>query len=195
MRNIENGKYWDFGWKLIEGCTPVSEGCLNCWSLGMEKRFGGGEVRFMADRLNRPLKRKKPAIYSIWNDLFHEALETGNVRESIDTIRQCPQHKFLALTKRARYMQKTVDYLTRTGCPSPDNQRIETIPGGTAMNPEIETKCEWKYYWDGIFLDAVTGCGIKKLITTDDRKRWVYCPYCGREIQKVAPGRKEKPDA
>jgi len=25
------------------------------------------------------------------------------------------------------------------------------------MSIAIETKCEWKYYWDGIFLDAVTG--------------------------------------
>ncbi|HOK96376.1 MAG TPA: DUF5131 family protein [Anaerohalosphaeraceae bacterium] len=121
MRNIETGKYWDFGWKLCEGCTPVSEGCLNCWSLGMEKRFGGGEVRFMADRVDRPLKRKKPAIYSVWNDLFHEDLETNNVRATIDTARQCQQHTFLALTKRAWYMQKTMRYLAGTGCPCPEN--------------------------------------------------------------------------
>ena len=32
-------KYWDKAWSLIEGCTPVSKACDNCWLAAMEYRF------------------------------------------------------------------------------------------------------------------------------------------------------------
>ena len=67
-----NGRYWDFGWQLVEGCTKVSPGCDNCWSMAKEKRFRKESgIVFHDERLNRPLKRKTPASYAIWNDLFH----------------------------------------------------------------------------------------------------------------------------
>ena len=69
------GRWWDFGWKLVEGCTPVSPACKNCWSLAMEKRFRKeNRVVFHGERLEKPFKRKKPASYTIWNDLFHESV-------------------------------------------------------------------------------------------------------------------------
>ena len=115
-----NGKYWDRAWSLVDGCTPCSPGCDNCWSAAMAHRFKvegepgqrngvitnekgqfDGTVIPRYDRLNIPLKRKKPTIWSIWNDLFHEDVPDdfiNNVsRIMADTV---DRHVFLILTKR-----------------------------------------------------------------------------------------------
>lgn len=102
-------KYWQFGWQLISGCDKVSEGCKNCWSLEMEKRFGGdGKVRFHEERLGRPYKRKKPAIFALWNDCFHEDISFENIDKIMDIINICRQHTFLVLTKRPKRMYEYV---------------------------------------------------------------------------------------
>ncbi len=102
---IDEGRWWQFGWQLVEGCTKVSPGCKNCWSLAKEKRFRKETgVVFHEERLERPLKRKKPTSYSIWNDLFHEGISYGDIEKAIKVIEQCPQHTFQILTKRPHIM-------------------------------------------------------------------------------------------
>jgi protein gp37 len=95
------GQWWDFGWKLVEGCTPVSPACKNCWSMAMEKRFRKETgIVFHKERLERPLKRKKPASYAIWNDLFHEFVKTDQIAQVFAIMFLNPQHIFQILTKR-----------------------------------------------------------------------------------------------
>lgn len=99
----DQGRWWDFGWQLIEGCTKVSPACANCWSLEKEKRFGiPKEVIFHPERLDRPLKRKKPTSYAIWNDLFHEDISFKQIDDVIGIISRTPQHIFILLTKRPK---------------------------------------------------------------------------------------------
>ncbi len=101
FNRTNKGRWWDFGWQLVEGCDKVSPGCDNCWSLIKESRFRKETgVVFHYERLDRPLKRKTPASYSIWNDLFHPEVNIGQLTHALDTIEQCPQHIFQVLTKR-----------------------------------------------------------------------------------------------
>ncbi len=101
------GRWWDFGWQLVEGCTSISPGCKNCWSLAKEKRFRKETgIVFHEERLERPLKRKKSTSYSIWNDLFHPSIEIGLLTHVFDIIEQCSQHTFIILTKRPKQALK-----------------------------------------------------------------------------------------
>lgn len=103
---IEKGMYWDKAWTLVSGCTPCSPGCGDetgggCWALGMEKRFGrSGPVTVHPERLDIPLRRKKPTVWAIWNDFGHEDVPQNFIYDVMDTVSHCPQHIFLALTKR-----------------------------------------------------------------------------------------------
>ena len=102
---INEGRWWDFGWQLVEGCTKVSPGCNNCWSMAKEKRFRKETgVAVHSERLGRPLKRKKPASYAIWNDLFHPDVPFDFIDQVFAVIALCPQHIFQILTKRPERM-------------------------------------------------------------------------------------------
>ena len=98
---INEGRWWDFGWQLVEGCTKLSPACENCWSLTKEKRFRKETgVIFHEERLERPLKIKKPTSFAIWNDLFHESVSFENIDRVIGVISDTPQHIYMVLTKR-----------------------------------------------------------------------------------------------
>jgi len=106
---IEKGLYWDKAWTLVSGCTPCSPGCTHCWALAMEKRFRPQKgIQIHPERLDIPLKRKKPTVYAIWNDLLHEDVPNNFLSDVFRILEKCPQHIFLVLTKRAKGM---ADYL------------------------------------------------------------------------------------
>jgi protein gp37 len=115
MIDISKGRYWDLPWSLVSSCTRCSDGCKNCWSLAMEKRFHKGIegiVHTHPERLSIPLKHRKPTVYAVWNDLFHEAVPDEFITRVLESISVCPKHThtFLILSKRAARM---ADYFSR----------------------------------------------------------------------------------
>ncbi len=119
-------KYWDESKTIVEGCTPVSEGCWNCWSAGINHRFQdfendltvltnshwypeipvgyrvySGEIRLREDRLPELRKGRKPKVIQIWNDLFHEKVSDDFIETTLEKSFESP-HKILILTKRAK---------------------------------------------------------------------------------------------
>lgn len=97
-----SGKFWSRAWSLVDGCTPVSAGCANCW-LEKMTRFDGrdfSQVTFREDRLDIPLRAKKPTVFAIWSDLYHEAVTFEQIVMAYVAMAAASQHTFLIVTKR-----------------------------------------------------------------------------------------------
>jgi protein gp37 len=125
---IEGERYWNFPWQLTGGCSPVSPGCMHCWSAAgayirqhqknpkIVDQYEGltylkdgiptfnGTVRIFPDRLNLaiPKKKRQPRTWAIWNDLLHPKVPFDFVAQAMDVIcdERCQQDTFLLVTKR-----------------------------------------------------------------------------------------------
>jgi protein gp37 len=63
-----------------------------------------GNVVCREDNLDLPLRTKKPTVWAIWNDLYHEDVSDDFRDRAYAVMALCPQHTFLVLTKRAERM-------------------------------------------------------------------------------------------
>lgn len=99
-------------WNPTVGCTKISPGCKHCYAEAMAKRLHamgtpGYENRFkltvLPDRLDEPLRRKKPTVYFVnsMSDIFHKSVSDDYIDQVFDVISRCPHHTFQVLTKRA----------------------------------------------------------------------------------------------
>jgi protein gp37 len=114
MIDISKGRYWQRPLSLVDGCTPCSPGCDHCWSAAMTHRFQGGltfwpvktqpyprfcgQIITHPERLSIPLKRRKPTVYAVWNDFWHESVPDDFQYKAYDAMVEW--HMFLILTKR-----------------------------------------------------------------------------------------------
>ena len=109
-------------WSPITGCSPISEGCQNCYAARMAKRLAGRykypkddpfKVTFHPERLDEPGRWKKPSMIFVvsMGDLFHEDVSEFDIKAILYEIAQTRRHTFLCLTKRPeRMVQIASDY-------------------------------------------------------------------------------------
>ena len=67
-----------------------------------------GSIYIRPDRLSIPAQTKKPTVFSVWNDLFHEDVPLRFIESAFTIMHKCPQHTFLILTKRSKRMAETI---------------------------------------------------------------------------------------
>ena len=102
-------------WNPTVGCSKISPGCAYCYAETMARRLkamgvrgyeNGFKLTLMPERLEEPLKRRQPTTYFVnsMSDLFHEKIPDSYLEKILGIIRQCPQHTFQILTKRAERM-------------------------------------------------------------------------------------------
>ena len=105
----------DRTWSPITGCSPISEGCANCWAKRFSKRLAGRygypadrpfRVTFHKDRLEEPLHWRKPQrVFVIsMGDLFHKDVPDTAIAQIFNAMVE--PHTYLVLTKRPERMQE-----------------------------------------------------------------------------------------
>jgi protein gp37 len=110
-------EWTDATWPVTVGCDHVSPGCDNCYAarlasgrlahqpvyagLAENGRFNG-TVRCLAERLDWPLKWRKPRRIFVcsMSDLFHESVPDEFIVRVFAVMANCPRHTFQVLTKR-----------------------------------------------------------------------------------------------
>jgi protein gp37 len=106
-------------WNPTVGCDKVSNGCKNCYAEVMARRLqamgvsgyeNGFKFTMMPDRLQQPLKTKKPTNFFVnsMSDLFHEAVPYEYLDLVFDVMEKTTWHTYQILTKREKIM---ADYL------------------------------------------------------------------------------------
>jgi len=104
-------------WNPVTGCTKVSEGCAHCYAEGVANRFWGdrkfGDVQFHPERLEQPLRRRKPTMYFVnsMSDLFHEDISFEVIAAILGIIAITPHHTYQILTKRPYRMLEFFSWL------------------------------------------------------------------------------------
>jgi protein gp37 len=100
-------------WNPVTGCTPISEGCKNCYAKRMSKRLAGRfgypknepfKVTIHPDKLKQPSQWKKPKRIFVCSmgDLFHDDVPFEYIEHVFRIMLDSPKHIFQVLTKRPR---------------------------------------------------------------------------------------------
>lgn len=147
-------EWTDETWNPTVGCSRVSPGCDHCYAIGVAhramqpahegltiKRKGEptdwtGEVRLLPDRLDVPLRWRKPrrVFVDSMSDLFHRDVCSHFIGSVFRTMARCPQHTFQVLTKRPQRMCAWVNANNEITVPTLPNVWL-----GTSIESDLYT--------------------------------------------------------
>lgn len=102
-------------WNPTVGCTPVTEGCRNCYARRMFNRFYQDhkfdQIKIHEERLSLPEKWNKPRRIFVdsMSDLFHEDVPSEIIGRVWYTMAHEHRHQFIVLTKRPKRMRAWVN--------------------------------------------------------------------------------------
>lgn len=99
-------------WNPVRGCTKVSPGCKHCYAETFAERFRGVpghpfeqgfDLRLVPAALDLPKRWRRGRLIFVnsMSDLFQEDVPLEFIRSVFAVMRECPQHQFQVLTKRA----------------------------------------------------------------------------------------------
>ena len=106
---------------FVTGCTPVSEGCQNCYARAIYKRWGKDHsiVTAHEDKLHRLARAKFPehspkrgeghrpmAFVCDTGDLFHESVPDDFIMYTLEVLESRPDVTWQVLTKRPERMRE-----------------------------------------------------------------------------------------
>lgn len=126
--NRTNISWTKYTWNPITGCTPISEGCKNCYAKIVHERFNDtpfNEIMMHPDRLIEPIKTRKPTLVFVGSmtDIFHEDIPTEWIDEVFHSMMRSIHVTFHVLTKRPQRMKEYIDGLLEDGI-----RRISSTP-------------------------------------------------------------------
>ena len=142
-------EWTDETWNPVTGCTRVSPGCDNCYMFALYPRLRGMSVpgydaspevvQLLPDRLNTPLKWKKPrhVFVNSMSDVFHPNVPYEFAYEIFKVMDEASRrygHVFQVLTKRPG---RAVGWW---------NEYAECFPNGWPSNVWIGTSVENQKY-------------------------------------------------
>jgi protein gp37 len=124
MRGKSHIEWTESTWNPVTGCTKVSAGCKHCYAERMANRLramgnpryaNGFAVTLHPDLIDAPRSWRTPRLIFVnsMSDLFHSDVPLDFIQRVFKTMRECPQHTFQILTKRAsrvRELAKQIDW-------------------------------------------------------------------------------------
>ncbi|NOZ67984.1 MAG: DUF5131 family protein [Deferribacteres bacterium] len=203
---IEKGLWWDRAWTLVEGCTKVSPACRNCWAerdawrkshqknekisrryedLLDENGHWTGRIRLM-ENFDIPClikKIRRPTVFAIWNDLFHENVPRLYIEHALIVMALLKKHVFLVLTKRIDRAKKILD------TPAPNIWFGVTAENQEQANRRIPTLMQIRAAKRFVSIEPMLGPVILEKWLADRKLDWVILGgETGKNARPMHPG-------
>lgn len=170
-------EWTDETWNPTVGCSRVSPGCDNCYAIGVAhrglqpahqgltiRRPGDdrtdwtGEVRCLPDRLETPLRWRRPrrVFVDSMSDLFHPDVPDEYIHDVVGVMLRARRHTFQVLTKRPQRMVRWFDEWGPFSEGGPDGPDLRNIWLGVSIESD-------RYTWRADHLRSVPGAVVRFL--------------------------------